>query len=151
MITQQSPFMKSSEQRTESGPEFMVSKSEQFTFPGSSGSAGRLPFVLNCVSKNEEDGLAITQLGHCINYSESSVKAVSKGLLYKNSNVNIQNSNVNDQAACRRRRERNIRNVWTGKQRFFLKFVPLMVFQMKKLLIYFLVKKPQAFLVCLQI
>jgi hypothetical protein len=93
--TQQSPFMKSSEQRTESGQEFMVSKNEQFTFPGSSGSAGRLPFVLNCVSKNEEDGLAITQLGHCINYSESSVKAVSKGLLYGSSNI-LRDFDLND-------------------------------------------------------
>jgi len=93
--TQQSPFMKTSEQRTESGQEFMVSKSEQFTFSGPSGSAGRLPFDLNCVSKNEEDGLAITQLGHCINYSGSSVKAVSKGLLYGSSNI-LRDFDLND-------------------------------------------------------
>lgn len=95
LCTQQSAFMKSSEQMSESGQEFMVSKNKQPAFFGPSGSAGRLPFDLNCVSMNEEDGLAITQLGHCINYSGSAVKAISKGLLYGSSNI-LRDFDLND-------------------------------------------------------
>lgn len=92
LCTKQSVFMKSSEQMSESGQEFMVSKNEQPAFFGPFGSAGRLPFDLNRVSKNEEDGLAITQ---CINCSGSAVKAVSKGLLYGSSHI-LRDFDLND-------------------------------------------------------
>lgn len=95
LCTQQFPFMKASEQMTETGQEFIVSTSEQSAFSGPSGSAGRLPFDLNCVSKSEEDGLAIAEIGHCINYSGSSVKAVSKGLLYGSSRI-LRDFDLND-------------------------------------------------------
>lgn len=95
LCSQQFPFMKDSEQMTETGQECMVSTSEQSAFSGPSGSAGRLSFDLNCVSKSEEDGQAITQLGHCINYLESSVKAVSKGL-HSGSSCILRDFDLND-------------------------------------------------------